>query len=320
MAGGEQAHKPVLIDEVMDCLQPQGAGVYVDCTFGRGGYSGKILNRLSSHGKVLALDTDPDAITYGKDFYKDDERLLLQQSNYEDIRGVAREHGLIDDICGIVFDLGVSSPQLDDASRGFSFRKDGPLDMRMNPQQGISAQEWLNAADESEIKKIIWRYGEERFSPRIAKRIVEERNKTKFETTRQLAEVVYQAIPERERVKRRTHPATKVFQAIRMHVNDELGHLERGLRSAIDLVSAGAIIVVVSFHSLEDRLVKRAFRRCVEGEPVPDKLPLTAGQVKGDFEYVSRLTMPSAEEVGINARARSARLRAIRKLQRRWSC
>ena len=315
MAGGGQAHKPVLIDEVMGCLQPQGAGVYIDCTFGRGGYSSRILDRLNSHGKVLALDTDPDAIAYGGDVFGGDPRLILQQCNYEDLNRVASEQGLREDIRGIVFDLGVSSPELDDASRGFSFRKDGPLDMRMNPQQGQSAREWLNAAEESEIKRVIWRYGEERFSARIAKRIVEERSRNEFKTTRQLSEVVYRAIPEKQRLKRKIHPATKVFQAIRMHVNNELGHLERGLRSAIGMASAGTIIVVVSFHSLEDRLVKRAFRRCVDGEAVPDKLPLTAGQVQGDFEYVSRLTVPSAEELALNARARSARLRAIRKLQ-----
>ena len=309
------AHKPVLINEVIECLQPQGAGVYVDCTFGRGGYSSEILSGLNRQGKVLALDADPDAIQHGKKMFVNDKRLILKQCNYEDLKYIADEQGITKDIRGIVFDLGVSSPQLDDASRGFSFSKDGPLDMRMDPQQGISAREWLNAAEENEIKQIIWRYGEERFSGRVAKHIVRERSRSALETTRQLAEIVYQAIPERERFKRKIHPATKVFQAIRMHVNDELGHLERGLQSAIDMANKHTTIAVVSFHSLEDRLVKHKFRKSVEGERLPDKLPIAGERGTGEFEYVSRLTMPSAEEVEINARARSARLRAIRKLK-----
>jgi len=315
MEANEPGHEPVLISEVIRCLQPENSGVYVDCTFGRGGYSKEILKNLDHDGRVLAMDTDPDAIAYGNKTFEKEPRLILRKSNYDKLAEIVTELGLQEQIKGIVFDLGVSSPQLDDAGRGFSFRYNGPLDMRMNPEAGMSAREWINSAKPGEIRRVIRRYGEEPSAGRISRKIVDARENKSIDTTAELAEIVYRSFPERERRKKKIHPATKVFQAIRMHVNDELAHLEAGLQAAMQVLPVGANIVVVSFHSLEDRLVKRFFRYLVEGDSVPDKVPLFDRQIGGDFEYVCKLFKPSGDEVSRNPRARSARLRAIRRFR-----
>lgn len=312
-------HRPVLIDEVMASLQPQGADVYIDCTFGRGGYSQRILDALGDEGRVLALDADPDAIAYGEEVFKGEPRLLLRHTFYDSIADVVKTLSvpakIPDRVDGIVFDLGVSSPQLDDASRGFSFRFNGPLDMRMNPSVGQSAADWVNTAEHGEMARVFSRLGEEQLAGKIASHIVRARQQAEIKTTAVLADIVFQAFPEKERRKRKIHPATKVFQAIRMHINDELGHLQRALVNALDVLAINGVLAVVSFHSLEDRMVKRFFRHCVEGEVVPDGLPLTHDQMGGDFEYVAKQIKPSAEEIEINPRSRSARLRAIRRLR-----
>lgn len=311
----ESKHDPVLVNEVISCLQPQGAGVYIDCTFGRGGYSQAIVEKIDHAGRVLALDTDPDAIKYGSRLFAKEPRLILRHSNYDKVGEIVAELNFKDQIKGVVFDLGVSSPQLDDASRGFSFRNDGPLDMRMNPEAGLNAQEWVNSAGLDEIRRVIRRFGEEYYADRIAKKMILARAEKSINTTSELAEIIYQAIPGKVRYKRKIHPATKVFQAIRIHINDELGHLERGLKAAAGLLHPDSALVVVSFHSLEDRIVKRYFRHLVEGAKIPDKLPLLDKQIGGDFEYISRLSRPSAEEISKNPRSRSAKLRAIRKFR-----
>lgn len=314
MSAEEYQHEPVLIDEVMDCLQPHHAGVYVDGTFGRGGYARRILSALGNDGRVIALDVDPDAIAYGEQVFGNDSRLFLRHANYgrivEELKGLS----VPGRVNGMVFDLGVSSPQFDDAARGFSFRRDGPLDMRMNPHAGQSAADWVNTVEPAEMMRVISRLGEEKLAGLITRAIVRAREQDAVMTTGQLADIVCQAFPERERRKRRIHPATKVFQAIRMQINDELGHLEQALSTVPEILMAGGVLVVVSFHSLEDRMVKHFFRDLVEDDKAPVGLPLRDSQLSRNYEYVAKLIRPSDEEVEKNARARSARLRAIRKI------
>jgi len=315
MCATEYEHNPVLIDEVMKCLQPQGSDFIIDCTFARGGYSTAILHGLGSEGRVLALDADPDAIAHGERAFKEEPRLILAHNNYDRIVETLEDLGMPKKVDGIVFDLGVSSPQLDDATRGFSFRNDGPLDMRMNPEEGQSAAEWLSTVTLKDLTRAISVLGEERMAGRIARHIIAHREKAAFESTRQLAEVVFNAMPEKEKRQRKTHPATKTFQAIRMTVNKELEHLCAGLDAAIDSLVIGGVVAVVSFHSLEDRLVKRLFRQMVIGDKVPDKLPVKDADIGGDFQYVAKQIKPSEQEVVDNPRARSARLRAIKRIR-----
>lgn len=314
MRSKEYQHRPVLVDEVMECLRPQHAGVYVDGTFGRGGYTGRILDALSGDGRVVALDVDPDAIAYGERIYGDEPRLFLKHANYDRIVEELRSLPVPDKVNGMVFDLGVSSPQFDDAARGFSFRCDGPLDMRMNPCEGQSAADWVNTAEPTEMRRVIYRLGEEKLAGLITKAIVRARQRDAITTTGQLADIVYQAFPEREKRKYRIHPATRVFQAVRMQVNDELGHLERALSLVPGVLAVRGVLVVVSFHSLEDRMVKRLFRDLVKGDKAPDGLPLRNNELNRSYEYVAKLIRPLAGEVEVNVRARSARLRAIRKV------
>ncbi|MCW8964624.1 MAG: 16S rRNA (cytosine(1402)-N(4))-methyltransferase RsmH [Gammaproteobacteria bacterium] len=315
MGAVDYEHKPVLIDEVMKSLHPRDGDFVIDCTFGRGGYSAAILQELDENGRVLALDADPDAIAHGERAFENEPRLVLAHSNYDRIVETLKELEMPAKADGIVFDLGVSSPQLDDATRGFSFRNDGPLDMRMNPQAGQSATEWLSAVSLKDLTRIISVLGEERMASRIARRIVESRDAAVLDSTARLAEIVYQAMPEKEKRQRKIHPATKTFQAIRMHVNQELEHLSAGLDAALDTLVVGGVLAVVSFHSLEDRMVKQLFRRSVLGDEVPDRLPLKEVDMGGNYEYVAKLVKPSEEETARNPRARSARLRAIKRIR-----
>jgi len=314
MTKQEYQHRPVLLGEVMDCLRPQHAGVYVDGTFGRGGYTQQILGALGDDGRIVALDVDPDAIAYGRRIYTDESRLFLRHTSYDRIVEELEDLPIPNKVDGMVFDLGVSSPQLDDAARGFSFWRDGPLDMRMNPLEGQSAADWVNTVDPDEMMRVIYRLGEEKLAGLITKAIVRARHRDAITTTGQLADIVYRAFPERVKRKRRIHPATKVFQAIRMQINDELGHLGRALSAAPGILAVRGVLVVVSFHSLEDRMVKRLFRDLVLGDKVPDGLPLRSDELNHGYEYVMKLIRPSAKEVEINTRARSARLRSIRKI------
>lgn len=307
-------HQPVLINEVLQCLQPEGDDFVVDCTFGRGGYSEAILGRLNEDGRVLALDVDPEAIAHGERAFANEPRLTLAQKNYDRIVETLEELDMPTKVDGIVFDLGVSSPQLDDASRGFSFRNDGPLDMRMDPEAGLSAAEWLKTVSFKELARVISTLGEERMAKRIAGEIMEQGKKSAIETTAQLAEVVSRAIPEKEKMQRKIHPATKTFQAIRMHINNELAHLKAGLAEALNILSVDGVAAVVTFHSLEDRIVKRMFRESVVGKDIPDRLPLTRAELRSDYVYVAKLIRPCENEIRLNPRARSAKLRAIRRL------
>lgn len=304
-------HQPVLSAEVLTGLAIIPDGLYIDATFGRGGHSAQILQQLGSKGRLMAIDQDPAAIAAAKEGgFLSDPRFIIRFASFADLSGLVQEQGWMGKVNGLLLDLGVSSPQLDDPARGFSFRKSGPLDMRMNPEQGISAAAWLNSARENEIAKVLQDYGEERFARRIARAIVEARREKPFTTTQALADLIAEAVPFREPDK---HPATRSFQGIRIFINQELEALRACLAQCLDVLAAGGRLVVISFHSLEDRLVKEFMQQEVRGD-APSKLPLRDHQMIRRLRIVSRLVRPTSAEIDINPRARSARLRIAEKL------
>lgn len=297
-------HIPVFLTEVIELINVQPAGTYIDATFGRGGHSRSLLERLDSDGRLLAIDRDPEAIASAKQLGSIDPRLTVAKSPFSQLGEVAADlHGRVD---GIVFDLGISSPQVDDASRGFSFRADGPLDMRMDPEGSVSAADWLHRASEKEISDVLWQYGDERRSRQIARQIVDARKSSPITTTFELASLVRSCMPYKGG---RIDPATRTFQAIRLHVNDELGELQMALEAAFDLLAVGGRVLVIAFHSLEDRIVKRRFRDLDRLRRVSDK----SGQsLSPAFALLaSKPVMASEAERRANPRSRSARLRAL---------
>ena len=263
-------HRPVLLEEVVEALNIRPDGQYLDGTFGRGGHSRAILARLSKEGCLLSLDRDPEAVAAGKEELGDDPRFSIVQGDFAEMERYVREWGVEEGLDGILLDIGVSSPQLDNPDRGFSFMGDGPLDMRMNPTQGVSAKEWLAEAPERELTRVFREFGEERHARRIARSIVWARQKQRLETTGQLVRLIEDTIGRREKNK---HPATRCFQAIRIYINDELAQLARGLEEAIKLLRPGGRLVVISFHSLEDRLVKRTIREAARPGRVRKNIP-----------------------------------------------
>ncbi|HTN34070.1 MAG TPA: 16S rRNA (cytosine(1402)-N(4))-methyltransferase RsmH [Marinobacter sp.] len=309
-SGDTLMHRSVLLDSAVDFLMSTPDGRYVDGTFGRGGHSRLILGGLSDRGLLLGIDKDPQAIAVAEQLAAEDKRFSWYHGSFAEL-DLALANKEWSDVSGVLMDLGVSSPQLDDASRGFSFMRNGPLDMRMNPLQSPSAAEWLAKADEQEIADVIWRYGEERFSRRIARFVVERRQEEAIETTRQLAELVSEAVPKKEKHK---HPATRTFQAIRIFINRELDDLEVGLQMAADSLAPGGRLVVISFHSLEDRLVKRFMRDLARGPQLPKGIPVTADQEASDFRLIGKASKAGADEVGENVRARSAVMRVLERI------
>lgn len=309
-AGAEFSHRSVLLDSAVDYLISDPDGNYVDGTFGRGGHSQLILGRLGASGQLLGIDKDPEAIGVAEVLAADDPRFRYFHGSFAELSRAVSDAGW-GQVDGVLMDLGVSSPQLDDASRGFSFMRDGPLDMRMNPLQSPSAAEWLANADEREIADVIWRYGEERFSRRIARLVVERRKETPIETTLQLAALVSEAVPKKEKHK---HPATRTFQAVRIFINRELEDLEAGLQASVDRLATGGRLVVISFHSLEDRLVKRFMRDLARGPRLPKGVPVTADQETSDFKLIGKANKAGAGEVGENVRARSAVMRVLERI------
>lgn len=305
MAEAEFTHAPVMLEEVIEALQMQPQGVYLDGTFGRGGHAREILKRLDERGRLLLMDRDPDAIAQAQQEFGKDTRVSIRHANFAEMADWTEAGQAFD---GVFLDLGVSSPQLDDASRGFSFQADGPLDMRMDPGSGRSAAEWLAAATESEIADVLWRYGEERLSRRIAKAIVEKRIEQPLLTTTQLADLVTRAIGYRERNK---HPATRTFQALRIHLNDELGALEAGLTAALQGLKPGGRLVVISFHSLEDRVVKH-FMRGQASRPL-NRRNLPPVEVQPSALHALGKQFAGPAELARNPRARSAVLRVAEK-------
>ncbi len=286
------------------------AGLYVDATFGRGGHSARLLEALGPDGRLIALDRDPHAIAAGKVRFAREPRICLVHAEFGSLDTAVRAHAARAHCDGILFDLGVASPQLDDPARGFSFSQDGPLDMRMDPTRGRPVAAWLADADRDEIRHVIATLGEERFAGRIATEIVRTRGAQPLERTAQLAALVARCVRTRESGK---HPATRTFQALRMHINEELGQIERGLAQALELLAPGGRLVAISFHSLEDRLVKQFIRRHSEPDPVLARLPVAADALPPGLglrlRRVGRKQRASAAEIAANPRARSALLR-----------
>lgn len=304
-------HQSVLLKEAVDALVTRRDGLYVDGTFGRGGHTREILQRLSPTGRLVVIDKDPEAIAVAKGMQEADPRLIVCKGSFADLRqALAREAGG-SEASGVLLDLGVSSPQLDDATRGFSFSKDGPLDMRMDPQSGISAAEWLATADEEEISRVLFEYGEERHARRMARAIVAARQEQPITRTLQLAEIVKAANPAWEKHK---HPATRAFQGIRIFINQELEDLRRALAEILELLEVGGRMVVISFHSLEDRLVKQFMRRQAVGDEYPPGLPVTQDMMRPRLKLVGKALKAGAEALESNVRARSAVMRVAEKI------
>ena len=299
-------HTTVLLHEAIDALVVDPNGFYVDGTFGRGGHCAELLSRLSSSGRVLAIDKDPQAIAAGHERFSEDSRLQLLHGTFADLHSMVSEMNMVGELSGVLLDLGVSSPQLDQAERGFSFMRDGPLDMRMDTSKGLSAAQWIASADEEEIARVIKTYGEERFARRMARAVVAERAKAPIVRTVQLAGVLAAAHPAWERGR---HPATKAFQAIRIFINRELDDLEDLLGQVIDSLRVGGRLVVVSFHSLEDRRVKRFIRDQEQGIKLPKNLPIRDIDRGVRLVKVGKAIKPAASEVGGNVRSRSAVMR-----------
>ena len=308
----EEVHTPVLLVEAIAALNVNTSGVYMDATFGRGGHAGAILAKLAAAGRLLCLDRDADAIAVAQTRFGADPRVTIFLAPFSALAACADrvEPDLRFD--GILFDLGVSSPQLDAAERGFSFTHDGPLDMRMSHGAGPTAADVVNSATEAELVRIFRELGEERFAPRIARAIIADRKSVPFRRTLQLAEMIARVAPTRERHK---HPATRVFQALRIHVNNELGELELGLAAALERLGPHGRLVVISFHSLEDRIVKRFMRRHSLADPMYAGLPAIPAHARPRLQLVGKAVAPADAESSCNPRARSARLRVAQRLE-----
>ena len=299
-------HVPVMLEEAIRALNIRPDGIYIDGTFGRGGHSRRILDELGEDGRLLAFDKDEEAVLVGRELFGSDRRFSIVHGSFAELSAAMAERGLAQRVDGLLLDLGVSSPQIDDPMRGFSFLSDGPLDMRMNRARGRSAAEWLADAEADDIAAVLRDYGEERFASRIAHAIVARRQVTPIEGTRDLAELVAQACPVRERHK---HPATRTFQAIRIFINRELEDLQTCLRDSLEVLARGARLVVISFHSLEDRIVKRFMRDAAQGPKLPKGLPVRHTETHGQLRIIGKSWRASEEEVRANPRARSAVLR-----------
>ena len=307
----ESAHETVLTAEAIDALSIRKDGIYVDATFGRGGHSRLILENLGAQGSLIVFDRDPEAIEVATKIGEKDERLQIAHAPFGDLEEQLTALGLSEGVDGILFDLGVSSPQLDNAERGFSFLRDGPLDMRMNPEAGQSAEQWINSAAETEIADVLYQYGEERHSRRMARRVILERAEKRITRTGELAEIIKEANPAWERDK---HPATRAFQGIRIFINDEMGELERGLEQALKMLKVGGRLVVISFHSLEDRMVKRFIAKQAKGDSFPRGLPISQDMLSPKMNPIGKRIKASALEVDRNTRSRSAVMRVAEKI------
>lgn len=304
-------HQPVLLHEAVDALAIRPDGVYVDTTFGRGGHSSFILQHLGVNGRLVALDRDPDAVKSAAAVIGDDSRFSIEHASFDALEEISVKLGIQGEVDGVLLDLGVSSPQLEDAQRGFSFMHNGPLDMRMNPDDDLTAAAWLCDASQQQIKQVLSEYGEERFSGRIATAIVAQRQEKPLMTTAQLAELIDQAVPRKDPGK---HPATRTFQAIRIRINQELQQLSAVLEQALSILRPGGRLSVISFHSLEDRIVKRFLRDHSRVDTLPKGVPVMASQLsQPQLRLVGKAITPSRKELRENPRARSSRLRIAEK-------
>lgn len=303
-------HQSVLLQEAVDALVTDVRGCYVDGTFGRGGHSKEILQRLAPEGRLLVMDKDPEAIAVARSLQASDARVAVWHGSFTDLP-VALAQNRMQALQGVLLDLGVSSPQLDDPLRGFSFNKEGPLDMRMDTSRGMTAAAWLQQVPEEELARVIYEYGEEKFSRRMARAIVAARQKETLTSTLQLAEIIKAANPAWEKHK---HPATRAFQAIRIFLNGELDDLERMLPVMLDSLATGGRMVVISFHSLEDRIVKQFIRKQEKGDDFPPGLPITQDQLKPRLRSVGKPLKGGTEDKEDNVRARSAVMRVAEKI------
>jgi 16S rRNA (cytosine1402-N4)-methyltransferase len=311
MSAGENQHIPVLHDPILAQLNVRSDGLYVDGTFGRGGHSRAILERLGPEGRLVVIDRDPQAIATAEELAAQDARVTVARGSFGDIEQIAVAHGVLGKVDGIILDLGVSSPQLDDAERGFSFMRDGPLDMRMDTDAKLSAESWLNSATENEMARVITRLGEEKAARRIARAICRAREQQRISRTLQLADLIEAVLPRRGKKK---HPATKTFQAVRIHINNELGELQAFLEAVLKVLSVGGRLCVISFHSLEDRIVKRFLRNNSRVDPALARLPMVPESAQPVMRLVGGAIRADSEETERNPRARSAVLRAGERL------
>jgi 16S rRNA (cytosine1402-N4)-methyltransferase len=304
-------HETVLLHEAVAALVTDPDGLYVDGTFGRGGHSRLVLQRLGPRGRLLGIDKDPQAVAAGNQLAGEDGRFAMVRGSFAEVSNLLEGRDGARPLTGLLLDLGVSSPQLDQAERGFSFSRDGALDMRMDPEHGTSAAEWLAQAEEGEIARVLKEYGEERFARRMARAIVAARAQAPIRTTLQLAKIVAEANPAWERGR---HPATRAFQAIRIHINRELDDLARLLEQVPELLAVGGRLVVISFHSLEDRMVKRFIRQQQRGDEVPSYIPVTAVESRQRLRAVGKPAYAGEAEVAANPRARSAVMRVAERI------
>jgi len=303
-------HETVLLAEAVEAVMA-GEGFYIDGTFGRGGHSRHLLSKLGATSRLLVIDKDPLAIAEAQRLSAVDSRVTVLQAGFANLAEVVAEQGMTGQVCGVLLDLGVSSPQLDDARRGFSFQNDGPLDMRMNPDEGLSAAQWLSVVKEVDLANVLFQYGDERFSRRIAKAIVAARQEQALTTTTQLAEIIKVAHPKWDH---KRHPATKSFQAIRIFINGELVELEQALHAAVGVLKPGGRLAVIAFHSLEDRAVKHFIRLQANGPELPPGLPIPESDIVRTMRAIGKAIKPSKAEVAGNVRSRSAVLRIAEKL------
>ena len=307
----EYAHIPVLQEQVIRALNLTGQDFVVDATFGRGGHSRSIMEKLSEHARLIVIDRDESAIETATKEWGSDNRVDIVHAPFSKLREILAEKGLLGSVTAILFDFGVSSPQLDDPGRGFSFLNDGPLDMRMDRSRGITAETWLNQVEEAELVSVLKRFGEERFAKRIARSIKTVLTERPIRSTGQLAEIIEKAVPKKEIGK---HPATRSFQAIRIAVNDELGEIESALDQVVEALAPGGRVVIISFHSLEDRMVKRFFKQQAKGDPYPADLPITQDMLRPNLKLVGKPMKADDSELDANRRARSAVMRVAEKV------
>jgi len=306
----QATHRPVLLEETVSRWFTKPDGIYVDGTFGRGGHSLRLLEQLSPKGQLLVIDRDPEAIATAKVLQKKYSQIQIEQGDFASMDSHIKARGWLGKVTGILLDLGISSPQLDTAERGFSFMQHGPLDMRMDPDQGVSAADWLAEATWQEIATVLSRYGEEKFAKRIAKAIERVCETEKISTTTHLVNVIEAAVPARDQGK---HKATRTFQAIRIHINRELEQVENFLQGCLELLAPQGRLAIISFHSLEDRIVKRYMRDQIKGDKVPAYIPIRFDQLKTHMKQIVKAQKASAQEIAENPRSRSAILRVAEK-------
>lgn len=308
----EKQHIPVMCERAVNLLAIKPGSIVVDATFGRGGHSARIVQQMGIEGRLYALDKDADAIANGKQLFSVDERVTFWHCGFEDLNQMLQQHHLIGQVDAILFDFGVSSPQLDEAERGFSFMRDGPLDMRMNQTNGITAYEWLCQVEESDLVRVLKRDGEERFAKKIARAIKANIHDPKYNSTLALANLISAVMPKQK--PKQIHPATRSFQAIRIAVNNELGEIESVMTQLLDALKPGGRVVMISFHSLEDRIVKRFFAKQSKGDELPPEVPIKAIDIKPRMRLVTKAVKADVSEIEQNRRARSAVLRAAEKI------